>query len=96
MDILEKAVDKIKTLKEENEQLKSKIDSLPPPGMLGRGSCDLQLYYGIYLSLIQEVSWSCITSLRNRWWSSLHSSHSWRNASNANMNRDLKMQNHVT
>ena len=31
-EILERAVDKIKTLKDENEQLKTKIDNLPQPG----------------------------------------------------------------
>lgn len=31
-DILERAVDKINTLKEENKKLKEKIDSLPQPG----------------------------------------------------------------
>ena len=45
-EILEKVVDKIKSLKEENEHLKLKIDSLPQPGQQCHHFC--MLYFRLY------------------------------------------------
>ena len=67
VEVLEKAVDRITTLKEENVKLKSKINSLANLGRRGYESCDQLLIHVHDMYILQEVSWNYMTNSQSRW-----------------------------
>ena len=80
-EILERAVDKIKTLKDENEQLKAKIDNLPhvQPGERLCKSYDghVTFYFRIVcFAFHQARRQSCMVNSQSRLQSFWHSKHS--------------------